>query len=495
MLLDGFIFLYSLRWSPDSSRLLIAATRANDEEHIYIISRLGGSVHRLEYFPFVAWSSDGSRLAATWYPWKKIVFIDVSTGKVEADSLNLEFSFTYLNDLDWSPDGNRLLVHVILAEEGVQEIWTTRVNGSDPVRVARERELSSPRWSPSGESIYYVIPTGVIQALWKVGVDPGSGEVTNKPVIVLSGMTGLGPLAFTSDCKRLTYARHIDEKGLWLFQTDMNQEEAEPISRRLITGTALDDWPSVSPDGREIAFVRVTGEASNVFVVPIEGGPARQVIFMDSECFSPVWSPDGQEIAFVSYESGKDQVWKVSAKGGAATVFENTRIGQDHQLSWAPYESILYSPPDGHNIMILDPDSGDESPLLETEDIGWLSSPQGSPDGKSVAVAWNPRKKDMDGLWIISMVDSAQVLVLQGHWHPFGWSLDGRWIYSFNGPKVSRVRTDGSENEIILSLPFDDIDHLIGVSMSPDAKSILGGFKTKTPSDIWLVENFDPDTQ
>jgi len=31
--------------------------------------------------------------------------------------------------------------------------------------------------------------------------------------------------------------------------------------------------------------------------------------------------------------------------------------------------------------------------------------------------------------------------------------------------------------------------------MSPDAKNLVGGFKVKTPSDIWLVENFDPNVQ
>lgn len=37
----------------------------------------------------------------------------------------------------------------------------------------------------------------------------------------------------------------------------------------------MDDWPSVSPDGQQIAFIRVMGEASNVFVMPIEGGATR----------------------------------------------------------------------------------------------------------------------------------------------------------------------------------------------------------------------------
>jgi len=30
---------------------------------------------------------------------------------------------------------------------------------------------------------------------------------------------------------------------------------------------------------------------------------------------------------------------------------------------------------------------------------------------------------------------------------------------------------------------------------SPDARYVLGGFKVKTPSDIWLIENFDPGVE
>ena len=48
---------------------------------------------------------------------------------------------------------------------------------------------------------------------------------------------------------------------------------------------------------------------------------------------------------------------------------------------------------------------------------------------------------------------------------------------------------------IILSFPFKDVDRHPLILMIPDAKSLVGGFNVKTSSDIWLVENFDPDVQ
>jgi Tol biopolymer transport system component len=380
----------------------------------------------------------------------------------------------------------------VSAENGSEEIWTTRVNGDDPIRVVRERALSSPRWSPSGEWIYYVVPTGVVQALWKVQGDPGTaGEA--EPLPVLSGITGLGPLAFTSDGQTLTYARHVVDRDLWLFSTSDGWEGSQPVSKRLTSGTALDDWPSVSPNGRDIAFVRVMGEVSNIFIRPIDGGTARQVTFMEAECFNPVWSPDGQEIAFVAYDSGAYRVWTVSAKGGAAHVFEKTRVSEDCELAWAPGKNILYQKPGNRSFMILDPASGAESSLIANEDLGWVSTPVISPDGGSAAVAWLTKSDDQPGIWIISMVDSSQTLVTRGHKHPCGWSRDGQWIYYYDVPTIGRIRSDGSDEEVILSLPFDDIDTHPHVSMGPDGKNLVGGFKVQTPSDIWLIENFDPD--
>jgi Tol biopolymer transport system component len=510
VLLDGFASLVSLRWSPDSSRLLIVAWSSyeNDERHTYIIPRLGGSVRRLGYYGYAVWSPDGRRLAVCRSRWKKISFIDVSTGQMEADSLKLEFPYVWLHEPDWSPDGERLLVHVE-AEDGGEEIWTIGVDGRGAKRVVKGRVLGSPRWSPSGESIYYVIPTGVMQAIWRAGIDSRSGDALGEPELVLSGIAGLGrrgkphmvrspTLEVTSDGKSLAYARRVVDKDIWLVSSDQEDGNAEPVSTQLTTGTAIDDWPSVSPDGQQITFVRVMGEASNVFLMPIEGGSARQVTFMNSECYFPVWSPDGREIAFVSYESGEYQVWKVSARGGAAEVFENTRVGQSRRLGWAPGKRIIYPKVGNRNLMVLDPGSGDASPLLNTDEvIGNIAMDAViSPDGGRVAVHWGDRRPtDKEGIWIRSLLDAAQSFVLQGHKHPFGWSQDDEWIYYYDIPSIGRVRPDGSGDEVVVSLPFEDGNAHPVWSMSADGKHLVGAVEVKTPSDIWLIEDFDSDIQ
>ena len=57
--------------------------------------------------------------------------------------------------------------------------------------------------------------------------------------------------------------------------------------------------PSVSPDGKRVAFVRALGEEkAQVYVLPLEGGEAERLTDMPLGVFDPRWFPDGRRLAF-----------------------------------------------------------------------------------------------------------------------------------------------------------------------------------------------------
>jgi len=73
--------------------------------------------------------------------------------------------------------------------------------------------------------------------------------------------------------------------------------------------------PVVSPDGRWAAFSAVdvnleeNTRRSHLWVVPVEGGEARQLTFDKSGEERPRWSPDGKSLLFVSAREGGSQIW------------------------------------------------------------------------------------------------------------------------------------------------------------------------------------------
>jgi dipeptidyl aminopeptidase/acylaminoacyl peptidase len=90
-----------------------------------------------------------------------------------------------------------------------------------------------------------------------------------------------------------------DNKGLtdlWLVPT------AGGAARQLTSDKASDSQPTVSPDGKWIAFVSKRGDdtESQVYVIAVDGGEARRVTSVPTGAGHPKWFPDSARIAFTS---------------------------------------------------------------------------------------------------------------------------------------------------------------------------------------------------
>ncbi len=99
--------------------------------------------------------------------------------------------------------------------------------------------------------------------------------------------------------------------------------------------------PQISPDGKSIAYsvtkvdlARNSGN-SDIWLVPMTGGAARQVTNSDKRDNNPRWSPDGKTLAFISSREGSAQVWILDPSSGKATRLTSMSTGADGVI-WSP---------------------------------------------------------------------------------------------------------------------------------------------------------------
>ncbi len=79
------------------------------------------------------------------------------------------------------------------------------------------------------------------------------------------------------------------------------------------TDVAWMRYPSISPDGKEIAFMY----KGDIYKVSVDGGRAMQLTTHAAYDYNPKWSPDGKQIAFNSNRYGNHDVFVMPSEGGA----------------------------------------------------------------------------------------------------------------------------------------------------------------------------------
>jgi len=87
---------------------------------------------------------------------------------------------------------------------------------------------------------------------------------------------------------------------LWMIATDGS---AAPRQLTYKEGSSQGAW---SPDGKQLAFVRLADAKPQVFILSLDGGEAQQLTKYKYGAGTPKWSPDGRQILFSSNIPLKD---------------------------------------------------------------------------------------------------------------------------------------------------------------------------------------------
>ncbi len=304
--------------------------------------------------------------------------------------------------------------------------------------------------------------------------------------------------------------------------------------------------PRWSPDGRSILFTSSRpGEGdkeekdekkkAQLFVIPADGGEARQLTQIEGGVQRPAWSPDGRNILFVSpvfkgEKATEDSdvkiirrmIYKSDGKGFLVGQFSHlfvvpARGGRAKQLADGEYhvEEATWSPGGKtiafianmdedadmsffKNIYTVPAKGGD--PELLWKGIGRIGALEWSPDGRYIAftgreiedpgLVWHRNTE----LWVLPVEGGGPKCLTAGfdrtvsRVQKLKWSPDSRYVYAtfptYGTSHIHRVSLDGDVEAVT------EGNMNVGAFSLDDSGTIFAfnASDAMTPSELWVKD-------
>ncbi len=231
---------------------------------------------------------------------------------------------------------------------------------------------------------------------------------------------------------------------LLLYRSPLLRSKApEPSISLAVTSVGEKYSPSLSPDGKQLAFAwnGGTGLHFSIYVKLLGTEEPLRLTRRESIDFNPVWSSDGHYIAFCRIEKSDTGIYIVPSLGGAERKIRDTHWEERDfdQVFW--YFGRLSWSPDGKLLAFSDRTSSNEPTSIYLLSLDSLSTrrvtspglpgdynPVFSPDGRTLA--FNRGSQGVTSIYTMPVAGGQERRLITGS--QFGWGLawtsDGRDI-------------------------------------------------------------------
>lgn len=230
---------------------------------------------------------------------------------------------------------------------------------------------------------------------------------------------------------------------------------------RLTNSPAREDYPTWSPDGRRIAFLKQSKGIFSINLMNADGTNQSEVTrFVPNniqsypyERFGMSWSPDGTRIAF----QDSNDIFTINIDG---TNRINLTNGQfiNYEPAWSPdgsriaFARSIYFHGFYPNVYVMNADGSNVTRITTSPDYGESRSPDWAPDGQKLTLGSSADL--MDGPSLALMNPDGTSLQFLLYYYPLNinrpkWSPDGTKIvlYRSGSDNISQIWTvnrDGS---------------------------------------------------
>jgi dipeptidyl aminopeptidase/acylaminoacyl peptidase len=303
---DGTQIIYTRRWTD----------KVNDkyENDVWIVNADGSRNRFLFKGASPAWSPDGKRVAyvAPGQPTGTQIFVKwLDAADAGTQVTRLERAPT---NLAWSPDGKSIAFNMLVpAKANLKVNVPNKPEGAKWVEPPRVVDRLNYRSDASGyrpEGFTHVFVVGDTGATPRQLTDGDYNH--NAP----EWMPDSNTIVFSATRKPdAEYVRFGSE----IYSLNIKSNQIKPLTDR--DGT--DNEPTVSPDGKQIAYVGSdrnddTYNIQKLYVMNSDGQNKRVLSEnFDRSPFGLMWSETGDGIYFATEDKGTNNVYFVSIKGGA----------------------------------------------------------------------------------------------------------------------------------------------------------------------------------
>jgi dipeptidyl aminopeptidase/acylaminoacyl peptidase len=287
----------------------------------------------------------------------------------------------------WSPDGRQLAFVSGRGGDGAQ-VWLLPVDGGEARQLTRlEGGASMPVWSRDGRQLL------VASQVW-----PEGDALADR----MKRLSESGSSAMIYD--ELMY-RHWDEwedgKRSHVFIVDVATGAARdltpgPYDTPPISLGGAQDY-DLSPDGRELAFVRnvdvptAVGTGNDIWLVAVDGGEPRRLTESAANDVAPQYSPDGRWLAYLAmerpgFEADRQRIMLFDRRSGEHRVLTDALDRSVDTFVWTPDSRSLFflAQDEIHRSVYRVAVSG--GTVSQITRAAYISSLALTPDGRSLVV-------------------------------------------------------------------------------------------------------------